>query len=75
MVGAVFSTPAADCLVGNGNPTLEHHLFDLAQAHIESEVKPDSTSDNLDRKAVFLYVGNVLLMPPGYRNTIDEKST
>jgi len=75
MVGAVFSTPAADCLVGNGNPTLEHHLFDLAQAHIESEIKPDSTGDNIDRKAVVPVGRQRAAHATGYRNTIDEKST
>lgn len=37
IVGAVFSTSAADRLVGNGNPALDRHFLDLVQADIESD--------------------------------------
>ncbi len=64
IVGAVFSAPAADRLVGDGDPAFEHHFFDFAQAHVEPHVKPDSKGDN--PKAVVPVGPAVLLMRTGY---------
>lgn len=54
IIGTVGPTPPADRLIRNSDTALEHHFLDLAQPHIEAEVEPDGSGNNLDWKAMIL---------------------
>lgn len=43
---------AADRLIGNIDTSFKHHLLDLAQAQIETDVQPDRVSNDLGPEAV-----------------------
>lgn len=49
-----LQAPAADGLVGDDHPTLEHQLLHLAVAERETEVQPHAVRDDLDRVAMAL---------------------
>ena len=50
--GPELVRPAAHDLVGGVDATFGEHLFDIAQAHRESEIEPYSQADRIGRKAV-----------------------
>ena len=42
-----LETPFSDSLIGEGDPTFGHHLFDVAEAQREAEIKSDAMTDDL----------------------------
>jgi hypothetical protein len=40
--------------MGDSDTALEHHFLHFAQAHIEPEIEPDGTGNNVDWKAMVL---------------------
>jgi hypothetical protein len=45
------SAPLPNCLVGNHDPALQHHLLDVTEAQRETVVQPDAVADDLRREA------------------------
>jgi hypothetical protein len=66
IVGAMFSAPSADGLIGDSDPALKQHFLNVAQAEREPVIEPDSAGDNLWRETMVL-----LWLPPVVQEVSD----
>ncbi|BCH26799.1 hypothetical protein MesoLjLb_65840 [Mesorhizobium sp. L-8-3] len=75
IIGTVVLSPAADGLVGDDDPPLQQHFFNIAQAQPEPVIKPDGMSNDFDREAMVL-VGGACFDHANltYRQTVKPKS-
>ncbi len=53
--GTALAAPTADRLVGDGNPALEKHFLDIAQAQSKAIIEPNRPGDDLESVAVAAY--------------------
>jgi hypothetical protein len=74
IVGAMFSAPPADCLIGYSDPSFEQHFFNMAQAQRKPIIEPDGAGDDLWREPVVLVIGDGLVhAQPSIDNLLSQK--
>ena len=65
-----------DSFVRHDHSAFKQQLFDIPKAQAEPEVEPDGVADDLDRKAVILYVvvaGGVSMSPLCHTASVANK--
>ena len=50
--------PLADRFIGHVNASLDHQLFDITEAQIETIVQPNGSADNIRMETVAVINGN-----------------